>query len=88
MTLNRLLTPTIVTGWLDCEYTLQRWMSGESGNAGLGKFAELVTLKGLDHELERLQDFERQGLRVRPEFERPEWGQSYDLPEVLSLIHI
>ena len=82
MTLNRLLTPTIVTGWLDCEYTLQRWMSGESGNAGLGKFAELVTLKGLDHELERLQDFERQGLRVRPEFERPEWGQSYDLPEV------
>lgn len=66
---KRLLTPSKVTAWLDCPHYLTLRNRVEDGllvetKAGFGSFAELLMAKGLAHEQQCLDEFERQGKNV------------------------
>ena len=52
------LTPTLVSGWLECDHSLSLRLSGEGRDSGGGKFAELVREKGDLHEHSCLEALE------------------------------
>jgi uncharacterized protein len=78
---DRLISPSGITAWLDCEHFLALKHQVDAGllkapAVGMGSFAELLAAKGIQHELACLADYESQGksvLRVDPR----ERGESF-----------
>ena len=58
------LSPTIITGWLECEHSLTLRLKGSSAPQAFGDFADLVRDKGTAHEEAVLARYEAEGLRV------------------------
>ena len=58
------LSPTVITGWLECEHSLTLRMSRSSAPQAFGEFADLVRDKGTAHELEVRQRYLDEGLKV------------------------
>jgi len=58
------LSPTIITGWLECEHSLTLRLKGSSAPQAFGEFADLVREKGTAHEEAVLARYEAEGLRV------------------------
>jgi uncharacterized protein len=66
---ERLLTPSKITAWLDCEHSLSLANALDAGRlvvepTGLGSLAEVLVAKGADHERNCLIDLENQGREV------------------------
>jgi len=66
---ERILTPSSITAWLDCDHYLTLRHEVEDGlrerpNGGLGSFARLIMDKGLEHEAACLAEYERQGKSI------------------------
>lgn len=67
---ERVLTPSKITAWLDCAAYLDLRHQVEQGlrkapDAGMSSFARLLADKGLAHEQACLQEYVDRGLRVR-----------------------
>ena len=58
------LSPTVITGWLECEHSLTLRLKGSSAPQAFGDFADLVRDKGTAHEEAVLARYEAEGLRV------------------------
>jgi uncharacterized protein len=58
------LSPTIITGWLECEHSLTLRLRRSSAPQAFGPFAELVRDKGTAHELAVRERYAAQGLRI------------------------
>ena len=66
---DRLLTPSKITAWLDCAHFLSLKHQVEAGVIGepsgaFGSFAQLLAEKGLQHETDCLGAYEAAGLRI------------------------
>ncbi len=66
---QRLLTPSKITAWLDCRHYLTLRSQVDDGqlaepDSAFGSFAELLLAKGLVHEAECLEEYERDGKTV------------------------
>jgi uncharacterized protein len=66
---ERLISPSGITAWLDCEHFLALKHQVEAGllkvrGDGMGPFARLLANKGLEHEAACLIEYESQGLSV------------------------
>lgn len=65
---ERLLTPSKITAWLECDHYMSLRNMVESGKLSVttpfGSFAQLVVDKGLEHEDACLQHYRQQGLDV------------------------
>jgi uncharacterized protein len=66
------LSPTVITGWLECEHSLTLRLRRSSAPQAFGPFAELVRDKGNAHELAVRARYLAQGLRV---LDAPEKGE-------------
>jgi uncharacterized protein len=66
------LSPTIITGWLECEHSLTLRLKRSSAPQAFGAFADLVRDKGTAHELAVRQRYLAEGLRV---LDVPEKGE-------------
>jgi uncharacterized protein len=58
------LSPTVITGWLECEHSLTLRMRHSSAPQAFGPFADLVRDKGNEHEEQVLARYEANGLSV------------------------
>ena len=58
------LSPTIITGWLECEHSLTLRIKGSSAPQAFGPFADLVRAKGTAHELGVVARYDQAGLKV------------------------
>jgi uncharacterized protein len=58
------LSPTVITGWLECEHSLALRLRRSSAPQAFGPFADLVRDKGRTHELAVRDRYQRQGLTV------------------------
>ena len=58
------LSPTVITGWLECEHSLTLRMKRSSAPQAFGAFADLVRAKGLAHEEAVVARLEARGLKV------------------------
>jgi predicted RecB family nuclease len=66
---GRLITPSKVTAWLDCQHYLTLRSRVEEGSLAepksvFGSFAELVMAKGLQHEDACLEEYRRRGKNI------------------------
>jgi predicted RecB family nuclease len=59
------LSPSIITGWLECEHSLTLKVKGARGSDDFGPFADLIRAKGNAHESAVKERYERDGLRVQ-----------------------
>jgi predicted RecB family nuclease len=67
--MDRLLTPSKITAWLDCAHFLSLKHQVEDGviaepPGAFGSFAQLLAVKGLQHETDCLAEYEAAGLRI------------------------
>ena len=75
------LSPTVITGWLECEHSLTLRLKRSSAPQAFGAFADLVRAKGVAHEEGVLARYEADGRKVhrvadKGEQSFEEWARS------------
>ena len=76
------LSPTVITGWLECEHSLTLRLKRSSAPQAFGAFADLVRAKGVAHEEEVLARYESEGLKIHRVAEKgdqsfEEWARAH-----------